>query len=232
MWDRIRFVYCDLDDTLLDHSGAERRALREVQQAYPELARLRGGYRLYRRINQMLWDAYGRGEIGREALRKLRFALWLRLLGGDPGRWAEVEAAYLNRYAAHWRWLPGARRAWLSLGRRWPLGLLSNGLLEIQRAKLARFPELQQARVAILAEEVGLRKPDPAIFELALERAGLRAEEVLVIGDSYETDIAPARALGMRTLWIHPNHPVSLPADAIAPSLFAWTRTLQKEHVL
>jgi FMN phosphatase YigB (HAD superfamily) len=48
--------------------------------------------------------------------------------------------------------------------------------------------------------ELGLEKPDPAIFSIALERAGCAASEAVMIGDRLDYDICPARMLGWRTI--------------------------------
>ncbi len=49
---------------------------------------------------------------------------------------------------------------------------------------------------------VGVEKPDPAIFRIALERIGAEAGETVFVGDNLDRDIRPAKALGMRTVWI------------------------------
>ena len=49
---------------------------------------------------------------------------------------------------------------------------------------------------------VGIRKPDPRIFELGVEHLAMQSEEVTVVGDSYTKDIVPAHAIGCRTVWI------------------------------
>lgn len=49
---------------------------------------------------------------------------------------------------------------------------------------------------------VGLRKPDPAFFTAALDRLGVPPAEAAMVGDSFDRDIRPARALGMRTYWL------------------------------
>jgi HAD superfamily hydrolase (TIGR01549 family) len=56
--------------------------------------------------------------------------------------------------------------------------------------------------LVIGSAEAGVRKPDPAIFRLALEKAGCRAEQAVMIGDRIDNDVAPARALGMRTVHV------------------------------
>jgi putative hydrolase of the HAD superfamily len=48
----------------------------------------------------------------------------------------------------------------------------------------------------------GVRKPDPEIFRLALKSAGCRPEEAVVVGDSFDKDIAPAASLGCQTVWL------------------------------
>jgi putative hydrolase of the HAD superfamily len=49
---------------------------------------------------------------------------------------------------------------------------------------------------------VGVRKPDPKIFQLGIEALGMSPENIIVVGDSLENDILPARQLGCRTIWI------------------------------
>ncbi len=49
---------------------------------------------------------------------------------------------------------------------------------------------------------VGLRKPDVAFFAAALDRLGTRAAETAMVGDSFDRDVRPARALGMHTFWV------------------------------
>jgi HAD superfamily hydrolase (TIGR01549 family) len=56
--------------------------------------------------------------------------------------------------------------------------------------------------LCISSTEEGLRKPDPAIFRLALDRAGCRADQAVMVGDRIDNDIAPAKAIGMATIRI------------------------------
>ncbi|HKV54862.1 MAG TPA: HAD family hydrolase [Candidatus Binataceae bacterium] len=56
---------------------------------------------------------------------------------------------------------------------------------------------------------IGFHKPDPALFKAALTSLGVDAEEAVMVGDSLSKDCAPARALGMRTVWLrHRDSPV------------------------
>lgn len=58
------------------------------------------------------------------------------------------------------------------------------------------FPTIVESSV------VGLRKPDPQLFALGVNAIGLPAEDIVVIGDSYRKDIAPARSLGCKAVWL------------------------------
>ena len=82
-----------------------------------------------------------------------------------------------------------------------PLGVVSNfyGNLEIV---LKEFAIRDLFSAAVDSEVVGVRKPDPAIFALALGRMNVPARDAVVVGDSYERDIVPAKTLGCTTIWL------------------------------
>lgn len=57
-------------------------------------------------------------------------------------------------------------------------------------------------RHVIDSTEVGVRKPDPAIFQIAIERLGIPEKDITVIGDSFNKDIRPAISLGCKAIWV------------------------------
>lgn len=94
-----------------------------------------------------------------------------------------------------------------------PLGLCSNcadGAMA--RAVLAEAGFLPHLRSIAISEEVGIRKPRPEIFEAVAAGLGLAPRELLHVGDSLSTDVAGARAVGMKTVWVtrHIRDPESL----------------------
>lgn len=56
--------------------------------------------------------------------------------------------------------------------------------------------------VIAASAEIGYAKPDKEIFEKAFSLAGCRAEESVMVGDRLDNDIVPAKALGMKTVWV------------------------------
>ncbi|MEG1579916.1 MAG: HAD family hydrolase [Bacteroidaceae bacterium] len=56
--------------------------------------------------------------------------------------------------------------------------------------------------IIIESAVVGVRKPDPAIFQFGIDALQLPAEQVITVGDSFDKDIAPAKKVGCKTIWL------------------------------
>ena len=214
-------LFFDLDDTLLDHSGAEGEAQRETFEAFPALL---GGLAFdewlaaYREANAGLWAAYGRGEIDREELHRRRFADPLAAFGRDAERAGEVGGFYIARYRAAWRLNEGAEELLAAAAELGEVGVLSNGFRELQRAKVARFELGRWVRHVVLSEEVGAMKPSRAIFDAAVRAAcpegGAGGGRRVYLGDHWEADVLGARRAGWFPVLYNPQRS-SLPAPAL-----------------
>jgi len=81
----------------------------------------------------------------------------------------------------------------------------------------------------VTSVDAGHLKPHPAVFEMALQRAGARPDRCVVIGNREENDIVPALNLGMWTILVHPDDPVPATsrAHAIAPDLWTCAQALR-----
>ena len=81
----------------------------------------------------------------------------------------------------------------------------------------------------VTSVDAGHLKPHPAVFEMAMRRAGVAAERCVVIGNKESNDIEPAKSLGMRAILVHPDDPPpsSSKADAVAPDLRECARVLR-----
>lgn len=93
-----------------------------------------------------------------------------------------------------------SREVLMALKVRYPMVLVSNfyGNVEVVLREFGLdgiFQSIVESAV------VGVRKPDPRIFTLGVEALGLKAEEVVVVGDSMDKDIIPAKKAGCRTVW-------------------------------
>ena len=84
---------------------------------------------------------------------------------------------------------------------RYPMILVSNFYGNI-RTVLNEFGLTKYFREIIESAEVGIRKPNPEIYRLSIEKFNLTPAEVIIIGDSYKNDIAPANILGCPSIWL------------------------------
>ena len=118
---------------------------------------------------------------------------------GDSTALAQKIAGY--GYDAARRCIEEARGVLETLYARYPLVLVSNFYGNIESV-LADFGISRYFKTVIESAVVGVRKPDPRIFQLGVEALGLSPEEVLVVGDSYKKDILPAESIGCRVAWL------------------------------
>jgi len=91
--------------------------------------------------------------------------------------------------------------------KKYKTGLITNGKTSIQYGKIDRLGLRHDFDLIIVSEEAGCKKPDPEIFEMALEKLGLRAEQCVYIGDHPVNDIEGASRIGMKTIWMKANQP-------------------------
>ncbi len=205
----IRFVYFDLDDTLLDHHTAQRHGLTELYEEFqPHFGKvtLTQLQAVYHKHNQVLWPQYAEGTITRDDLRRLRFELTLTDLGITSLVPDEMNVLYLERYANHWGFLPNASAAFHAVADHYPVGIITNGFTEVQQAKLNRFPELRdRARAVLISEEVGYMKPHPELFAQATDFADTLPASILYVGDSFTSDVQGAQRAGWQMAWFRTN---------------------------
>lgn len=151
-----------------------------------------------------------------------RFRRALARAGVTGTRGAEAAAALAGahmRYLRSLTRLPPEHPAVLrALRARYRLGLVSNfddGATA--RQILACYGLEEFFEVVLISEEVGRRKPHPAIFREATRRLGCRADTTLFVGDSATDDVAGARAAGLPVVWLNPTA-APLPAGVPVPT--------------
>lgn len=151
-------------------------------------------------------DAYIRGEraaavpgailphFSMTDVLRVKVAEQLRVLGAPPRVLDTIVELCCARAANH----TAAARKSLERLLPMPMAVASNFYGNL-RSVLDSFGLSHLFRTVIDSGAVGIRKPDPAIFCLALDRMGIRPHEALVVGDSVTNDLLPAAALGCLT---------------------------------
>ncbi|HEU0194970.1 MAG TPA: HAD family hydrolase [Gaiellales bacterium] len=224
----LRAVLLDLDDTLLPDSGAflaAAAALADELGAPPELAEAvrraartawRAGphFTWFQTIGVSSWEglwaplggADGRMPAIRAWASGYRRSAWSEALSacglGDALAERAADGFAGHRQAACAPYpdaLPALRRlreAGLATV------IVTNGMADLQRLKAEHAGLLEQVDGFVVSGDVGAGKPDPRVFQAALERAGARADQTLMVGDNPIRDVAGAQRLGIRTAWL------------------------------
>jgi HAD superfamily hydrolase (TIGR01549 family) len=213
----VRAVLFDLDDTLFDHRGCSQDALEAVRLCHVSLGAmpLADLERLHTTFLEQLHGDVMLGLVPLEEARRERFRRLLAAAGATPTEAvvALTAAAYRDRYREVRRGIRGAERLLAALAGRLQIAVVSNNLFDEQMEKLTLCGLAPFVHALIVSERVGVSKPDPAIFTAALERLACRADEAVMVGDSWTADIAGARAAGIRPIWFNPME-LPLPAGA------------------
>ena len=210
----------DLDNTLFDAQTAELRAFDHALEA--------GGVRSPRRylptyveINNALWAAVERQELTPNQVQARRFADLVEAarLDADPRVLADEYVVGMGRFGDLY---PGARDVLGRLLSVATLALVTNGLGEVQRARIERLDLEPFFAAIVISGEVGTSKPGTGIFDLAFEALNRPDKRsALMIGDSLSSDIAGGANYGISTCWYNPQRKPADPAAAVDHEIVA-----------
>ena len=201
---RCDWLLLDADGTLFDYDLAEATALQQTLEAagHP----FRPGYLpAYAEINGEIWLALEQGTITPERLRTRRFELWSEAIGVEIDA-VKFSEAYLQNLAGCTDLLPGAEKTVKAMAGQVQMMVITNGLKEVQRPRLAQSAIADFMAGMIISEEVGAAKPAGEIFDAAFARMGHPdRSRVLIVGDSLTSDMQGGYDYGIDTCWFNPN---------------------------
>jgi putative hydrolase of the HAD superfamily len=215
-------VLFDLDDTLHDDTASYTRASACVaRDIAPECGvDAEAIRRAYTFEAGSFWQNLHIGDLKKGPLG-LRQRLWgaaMQAVGIHDQGVADRAAAAFNHYRKESLELfPGVIELLASLRARGvALGLVTNGFAETHREKIVLLQIEHAFDEIIIADEVGMVKPDPRIFAHVCERLGVQAGMTVMVGDRYDRDILGAQAAGLQTVWLNMRDE-SIPAGAAPP---------------
>ena len=205
----MKWIFFDLDDTLWNFSANSAIALRKLYEISPILKKLFKDMNefidIYHVNNAMMWDFYAKGMV---STKELKVERWRRTLATRQFEvltavCEELERNYLEILAQGQEMFPGVKEMLERLIKKCLVGILSNGFSKTQYQKL-RFSGLDRYITrTIVSEEIGINKPNPKIFEYAVQETGASAP-YLMVGDHAETDVLGAMKSGWYAIWYNP----------------------------
>ena len=215
----LRGILFDLDDTLADSRGVEERVWVDVAARIAELVPGVDRDELRRRYVGVLEGHYAELAAGRIDFPTFR----RRRLADALSPWGEVSDELFERYTTEKarifeeiRPFPDAVAVLRSLrGSGLRVGVLTNGPTDIQRRKLHVSGLGEELDAIAISGELGVAKPDPEAFRLALELLGTEPGETAMVGDSLENDVLGAIAVGLAAVvWMPGTRDGELPPGA------------------
>lgn len=202
---KYKWIFFDADDTLFDFKKSARHAMSETISHF-KISPPDDYYATYKTINAEAWAAFERNEITAQELRFVRFDRFLKAIGEyrDP---LEMNSYYLFRLSQTDFMIDGARILIEELLiKKYRLCLITNGLKEVQRPRIAKAGVEHYFEGIVVSDEIGVAKPHAGFFEHAFSETGKPdKEEVIVVGDSLNSDVQGGNNFGLDTCWFNPQ---------------------------
>lgn len=198
----LRHVFFDLDHTLWDFETNSDKTFAYIFERNRVGLDLDRFTTTYRPINRKYWKLFREDKVSKSDLRYSRLREAFDALGFEAGddlihTLSEEYIAFLslnNQLFAH------ALEVLEYLREKYSLHIITNGFEEVQHRKLASSRLEPYFEHVVTSENVGVKKPDPRIFQYALEKAEASPSESIMIGDNYEADIQGALNVGMKAI--------------------------------
>lgn len=205
----VKAVLFDLDDTLFDHLYSTRQGLLAVCQVYScfQQRPIEELFADYTRLLDELHLSVLDGSLSIDEARRERFRRFFLLHGPDTTDLLKAveHAALLHRetYQASRQVVAGVAPLLEALHDKVKIAVVTNNLLAEQLDKLRHLKLERFIDEVVTSEETGSIKPDAEIFRVALKRVGCRAEEAVMIGDAWKSDVLGATGAGIRAIWLN-----------------------------
>ncbi len=220
----VKNLFIDLDDTLWDIHRNGKECLEEIyidygyEKYYPTFDAY---YDVYMPNNHRLWALYRDGVIQKDELIVERFLMPVRNFGITDALYAKkLSDDFLERTTRKMKLIDGTIELLDYLKPKYRLHILSNGFREVQYKKIQNAGLAPYFDKIILSEDAGINKPHPDMFTHALKNTNSRRDQTVMIGDSWEADIAGAYNSRIAQIWFNPGQ--------IAPKGFEPTHTVRR----
>ena len=199
---KITTISFDADGTLWDFEGVMRHALvcalDELRQIVPSAPDSLSIEMLIAIRDQVAEEQKDRG-LTHEAIRLEAFKQTLQFIENpDDDLAAHLNTLYLKHRFEDIQLFDDVLPTLNALQGDYTMGLLSNGNTYPERCGLGDYFQF-----VVFAQDYGIQKPDPRLFEIAIGRAGCTKRQLLHVGDSFQNDIIGAKRAGVKSVWLN-----------------------------
>lgn len=217
----IRALFLDLDETLIQDVASHQASM---QACFDTLAEreieldVDHVQKQFSQINTWHWENYDESPISSMTeATEVRTFIWKLVLEEMQSPHVELAPVlgetYQQTRRKTYQCYDDTHEVLSALHHRVPLLLLTNGNAHMQRAKIERCQVEPYFDLILIAQELGVSKPEPLMFTTALEHVGLPPEHVLMVGDNWGKDIVGGMNAGTQTAWIQRREDKPVPGD-------------------
>lgn len=162
-------------------------------------------YKIFLRINLETWKAYDENKLTHEEIKKIRFSRLFEQIEINHLDPLEFNAIYFRNLVENPKYVPGAIALLDHLTGKVKLGLITNGMKEVQRPRLVGSGMIRYFDMLAISGEIGHSKPNHSFFEFVHNKIGWVSKgNVLVVGDNLVADIKGGNEYGFDTAWYNP----------------------------
>lgn len=154
-------------------------------------------WKIFAPINYMYWSERNERNINVLQVIEFSFRDTLQRMKEEHAISKSMAATYWKLFCESSHMEKGAAQLLSQLHGHYKLGIITNGIGEAQRSRLALGKIVHYFDSLVISDEVGYSKPDIEIFEAAFSQLGVRSKDVLFVGDSLSDDYKGAQNAGI-----------------------------------
>ena len=207
---KYKYIYFDLDRTIWDFDKNALDTFMDIYKKY-NLKKISKNFDdfhdAYVKHNEILWQDYRDGKIKKSILSYKRFLLTLQEFGVDDEKLAkEIAHDYITISPTKKELFPFAHETLEYLHKKYKLYIITNGFNEVQFTKLKNSDLDKYFLKVFTSENAGAQKPNPIIFQHALNNVNADKKDSLMIGDDLQVDILGAKNFGLDQIFFNPEN--------------------------
>ena len=208
---QIKHIFFDLDHTLWDFETNSSKTFSHILKKNELEVNFNDFIEVYKPINHKYWKLFREDKVSKKDLRYFRLKEAFDAINYKASDEIihTLSEEYITFLSQHNALFNNAIEVLEYLKEKYIMHIITNGFEEVQFKKLKNANLLPFFDKIITSEKVGVKKPNPKIFQYAMDISGASSNESIMIGDNFEADILGAINAGMQAIFCEFNGEVA-----------------------